>query len=62
MKLENIKSLLLIYTKKTGHVIHVRNLQQPLNHGLVLKKVHRLIKFNQKGWLKLFMEMNTKLR
>ena len=26
--------------------------QQPLNHGSVLKKVHRVIKFNQKAWLK----------
>ena len=26
----------------------MRNLRQGLNHGLVLKKVHRVIKFNHK--------------
>ena len=31
---------------KTDYVIHIRDLKQPLNHGLVLKKVHRVIKFN----------------
>ena len=29
---------------KTEYVIHIRNLKQTLNHGLVLKKVHREIK------------------
>ena len=37
---------------KTEHVIHIRNFKQALNHGLILKKVHRVIKFNQKAWLK----------
>ena len=30
-------------------------------HGLVLKKVHRVIKFNPKAWLKSYVDMNTKL-
>ena len=31
---------------KTGYVIHIRNLNQALNHGLVFKEVHRVIKLN----------------
>ena len=31
---------------KTGYVIHIRNLKQALNHGLVFKEVHRVIKLN----------------
>ena len=34
---------------KTEYVIHINNLKQALNHGL---KVHRMIKFNKKSWLK----------
>ena len=36
--------------------------KQPLNHGLVLKKVHRVIQFIQEDWLKPYIDMNTKLR
>ena len=35
---------------------------QTLNHGLVFKKVDRVIKFNQKAWLKQYIDMNTNLR
>ena len=35
---------------KTEHFIHMRNLKQALNHRLVLKKVHRVVKLHQK-WL-----------
>ena len=45
------------------NVIHIRNSKQTLlNHGLVLKKVHRVIKFNQNTWLKPNIHMNTDLR
>ena len=37
-------------------------LKQPLNLGLVFKKVHRVIQFNQMDWLKPYIDMNTKLR
>ena len=33
-----------------------------LNHGLVLKKVHRAIGFNQDEWLKSYIQKNSKLR
>ena len=42
--------------------MHIKVLKQALNHGLVFKKVHRVIQFNQKDWLKPYIDMNTKLR
>ena len=40
----------------------MRALKQALNHGLILKSVHRVIQFNQKASLKPYIDMNTKLR
>ena len=40
----------------------MRALKQALNHGLKLKNVHRVIKFNQRAWLKPYIDMNTELR
>ena len=47
---------------KTEYVIHMRNLEKVLNHGLVLKKFHGMIKFNQNAWLKQYIDMYTVLR
>ena len=47
---------------KTEYVVHIRNLRQVLNRGLVLKNVHTVIKFNQNTWLKPYIDMNTKLK
>ena len=48
MKLEKVEKLVVNLHDKTENVIHIRDLKQALNHGLILKKVHRVIKFNQK--------------
>ena len=37
-------------------------MKQALNHGLKLKKIHRVIEFNQKEWLKPYIDMNAELR
>ena len=37
-------------------------MKQVLNHGLKLKKIHRIIEFNQIEWLKPYIDMNTELR
>ena len=42
--------------------MHIKVLKQAFNHGLVFEKVHRVIQFNQKDWLKPYIDMNTKLR
>ena len=62
MKIETLEKLLANLHDKVEYVIRIRNLRQALNHGLVLKKVHSVIKFHQKAWLKLYIDMNTELR
>ena len=59
---ERKKKLICSTEYKEKYVIHIRALKQALNHNLKLKKVHRVIKFNQKAWLKPYIDMNTKLR
>ena len=41
---------------------HIRTLKQTLNHGLIFKNVHKVIKFNQRAWLKPYIDINIKLR
>ena len=62
MKIEKVEKLVANLHDKTDYVIHIRNVKQALNQGLVLKKVHRVIKFNQNAWLKPYIDMNTDLR
>ena len=47
MKIEKVEKLVTNLHDKTEYVIHIRNLKQALNHGLILKKVHRVNKFDQ---------------
>ena len=44
IKIEKFKNLLANLHDKKEYFIHIRNLKQALNHGLVLKKVHIVIK------------------
>ena len=62
MKLEKVEKLVADLHDKTKYVIDIRNLKQALNHGLILKKVYRALKFNQRAWLKPYIDLNTKLR
>ena len=49
MKIENIEKLVANLYDKEEYVILIRNLKQALNRRLILKKVHRVIKFNKKA-------------
>ena len=62
MKIEKVGNLLANLHDKTEYVIYIRNLKQALNHGLIFKKVHRVIKLNQKASLKTSLDINNNLR
>jgi hypothetical protein len=47
---------------KERYVVHERNLKFYLEKGMVLSKVHRMIRFNQGPWLKPYIEMCTQNR
>ena len=73
-KLHNVLPFLLERTKikkrelacdlynKQSYVAHIRTLKQTLNHGLIFKNVRKVIKFNQRAWLKPYIDINIKLR
>ena len=61
MKIVKVEKLAANLRNKKN-VIHTKNVKQALNHGLVLKKVHRVIRFNQKVLLKPYIDMNRELR
>ena len=61
-KVKKLKKLICNVQDKEKYVVHIRDLKQALNHGLELKRVHRVIRFNQKACLKPYIEMNTKIK
>ena len=62
MEIDKFNKLLFNLYEKKHCVVHIRTLKQALNHGLVLKKINKVIQFNQEAWLKSYIDMNTKLR
>ena len=59
MKIEKCSRLVCNVYDKKNHVVHIKPLKQALNHGLILKKVHKVIQFNQKASLKPYVDMST---
>ena len=62
MEINKCKKLVCNLYNKKKYVVHINSLKQALNHGLKLKKIHRIIEFNQEAWLKPYIGMNTELR
>lgn len=48
-------------TDKKNYVIHLKNLQLCLQHGLVIEKIHQVLSFRQECWLKPYVELNAYL-
>ena len=62
MEINKCRKLVCNLFNKKKYVTHINSLKQALNHGLKLKKIHRVIEFNQKEWLKSYIDMDTELR
>ena len=62
MEVIKCKKLVCNLFNKKKYVAHINALKQALNHGLKLKKIHRVIEFNLEAWLKPYIDMNTELR
>ena len=62
MKLHKEEKLIPNLNNKKKYIVHIRALDQALNHRLVLKKVHRDIQYEQSTWLKPYIDLNTRLR
>jgi RNase P subunit RPR2 len=48
--------------RKRNYVVHYRNLQFYLKQGLVLSKIHQVLRFVQKRWLAPYIAFNTDKR
>ena len=62
MKVGGVEKLIPNLYDKEKYVIHIRALKQALDHGLILEKIHRCIKFRQSPWMKEYIDFNTRLR
>ena len=62
MKINKCSKLVCCLYDKNNYVVHIAALKHALNYGLILKKVHGVIQFNQEAWLKEYIDMNTELR
>jgi hypothetical protein len=56
------RKLLLTQHKREHYIVHFVVLKFYLSMGLVLNKVHRIVKYKQKSWLKPYIDFNSQQR
>ena len=62
MKVNGVEKLIPNLYDKRKYIVHIRALKQVMDHGLVLEKIHRCIRFRQSPWKKEYIDFNTRLR
>ena len=61
MKIEKVEKLVANLHDKTECYTH-KKFRTSIKPWISVKKVHRVIKFNQKAWLKTYIDMNAHIR
>ena len=56
------EKLCLTLKDKKEYICHYRNLKFYLKHGMKLKKIHKILQFDQSAWLKPYIDHNTRMR
>ena len=62
MNINGVEKLISNLYDKKKYIIHIRALKQAIDHGLILEKIHRCIRFRQSAWMKEYIDFNTRLR
>ena len=62
MEINGVEKLVPNLRDKKNYVILIQALNQALQHGLRLDRIHRVIEFDQSPWLKIYIDFNTQLR
>ena len=62
MKVNGVEKLIPNLYDNKKYIVHIRALKQAIDHGLLLKKIHRCIRFRQSPWMKEYIDFNTRLR
>ena len=57
-----VKKLVPNLNDKSKYILHYRNLKLYLSLGMTVKKVHRVLAFDQSPWLKPYIDFNTNKR
>ena len=62
IKDETVEKLILNLKDKEKYGVHIRLLKFYLEQGLVLKEIHRVLRFKQSCWLQPYVMFNTEKR
>ena len=62
LKVNKVDKLIPNLNDNKKYVVHHKTLKQYLDLGLKITKIHRGIKFNERPWLKDYIQLNTDLR
>ena len=62
LKSPDSEKLLLTLEDRSNYVVHYRNLQFYLKQGMKLKRVHRVLEFEQERWVEPYIRRNTEFR